>query len=108
MPDSDSESKVGSAISAGGTSAGVQIERSEDSTKAERRAARDAYVTECSRQGVIVTDEMIGEAANPRWRSRHSRRSAVQKWMGLDKRYDGAADRMIRSVFERKPHLHKK
>jgi len=72
--------------------------------KAERTAARDAYKAKCRAAGVKVTDNMIAEAANPKWHSR----TQVQKWLVCDPRYDGEADRLIRKVFTEKPHLPKK
>jgi hypothetical protein len=69
-----------------------------------RRALRDAYKTECFQHSIRVTDEMIATAACPRWHSR----TQIQKWLACDPRYGGKADRLIRSVFTKKPHLRAK
>jgi hypothetical protein len=77
--------------------------------KTERRKLRDDYVGECKRAGVRVTDEMIATAANPPkdkskgWNTR----DPIQKWLQCDPKYEGRPDRMIRAVFEKKPHLPK-
>jgi hypothetical protein len=70
----------------------------------ERRALRDAYRSECKQHGVRVTDVMIAEAASSKWHGR----TAIQKWLACDQRYDGEPDRLIRSVFARKPHIQPK
>jgi hypothetical protein len=67
----------------------------------ERRGLRDQYKTECKLQGVTVTDKMIAEAASSKWHCR----TTIQKWLACDPRYDGESDRLIRSVFVRKPHI---
>lgn len=72
-----------------------------ESQKAERKALRDGYRVECKRAGVRLTDEMIAQAASPRWHSR----SQIQKWLKCDPEYDGEPDRLIRKVFRDKPHL---
>jgi len=72
-----------------------------DACTAERTKLRDDYKAECKRAGVRVTDEMIAKAANPRWKSR----SNIQKWRSCDSKYEGSADRKIREVFRKKPHL---
>jgi hypothetical protein len=71
--------------------------------KAERKKLRDDYKAECKQSGVKVTDEMIAEAANPRWHSRAN----IQKWLACDPKYDGVPDGKIRKVFRDKPHLPK-
>ena len=53
--------------------------------KSERRALRDAYKGECRKHGVQVTDAMIAEVASGNWHGR----TAIQKWLGCDPRYDG-------------------
>ena len=72
--------------------------------KSERRALRDAYKGECRKHGVQVTDAMIAEVASGNWHGR----TAIQKWLGCDPRYDGEPDRLIRNVFARKPHIPRK
>ena len=69
--------------------------------KKERRALRDVYKSECKQYGKRVTDEMIAEAATSTWHNR----TAIQKWLACDPRYNGEPDRLIRNVFARKPHL---
>jgi hypothetical protein len=67
----------------------------------QRRVLRDNYKSECKTNGVRVTDAMIAEAANTKWHGR----TAIQKWVGCDPRYNGEPDRLIRSVFARKHHI---
>jgi hypothetical protein len=81
------------------------LPQSKEERKAERKALRDAYKAECKAAGVKVTDEMIGRAANSDWKDG---RTAVQKWVACDQRYDGEADRLIRRVLTEKPHLRRK
>jgi hypothetical protein len=69
--------------------------------KAVRRAQRDAYKAECRSAGVRLTDLMIAQEAKKNWTTR----DPIQKWMTGDQRYEGRPDRLIRSVFTKKPHL---
>lgn len=67
----------------------------------QRRLLRDNYKSECKQNGVTVTDVMIAEAASAKWHGR----TAIQKWLKCDPRYDGESDRLIRKVFTRKHHI---
>jgi len=78
---------------------GVAIE----TPKVQRKRLRDEYKAECKAKGVTVTDEMIAEAASPRWKSRAN----IQKWLSCDPKYDGEPDRLIREVFRKRHHLPK-
>jgi hypothetical protein len=69
--------------------------------KEARKAARDCYKAECKMRDVKVTDAMIAEAANAKWHGR----TAIQKWLACDPRYDGEPDRLIRKVFTDRPHI---
>jgi hypothetical protein len=72
-----------------------------DVRKAERRALRDTYKSECRTHGVKLTHPMIAEAAHKGWKSR----TTIDKWLACDARYNGEIDRLIRNVFIRKPHI---
>jgi hypothetical protein len=70
----------------------------------ERHELLNNYKSECKQHGVRVTDRMIAEAASSNWHGR----TAVQKWLACDRRYDGEPDRLIRRVFAGKPHIARK
>jgi len=79
----------------------IAVPATDAEMRKERHARRDGYKSECKRHGVTVTDLMIAEAASSNWHSR----TAIQKWLTCDPRYDGEPDRLIRSVFAKKPHI---
>ena len=76
-------------------------ENTTKTTSEERTELLLAYKRECKERGITVTDTMIAKAASKTWNDR----TQVALWKGGDPRSKTAADKRIRAVLAKKPHL---
>jgi hypothetical protein len=83
------------------SAAPVVVTKPPGSVAEERKNLLDAYKRECKERGITVTDEMIAKAASSSWNDR----TQVTWWKREAPKSTPAADKLIRAVLIKKPHL---